>query len=95
MEKAVVPAPAWHCLISWGKVRSTLDYDYKGPEREESPVDLWYQGRMLVHRLMRVAHEDGGGHWAVEALEELRELHAAQMAFALAHLREYEESSEA
>jgi len=20
MEKAVVPAPAWHCLISWGKV---------------------------------------------------------------------------
>ena len=24
MEKAVVPAPAWHCLISWGKVRGYL-----------------------------------------------------------------------
>src|SRR5215210_378984 len=69
---------------------STLDYDCKDPECEENPVDLWYQGRMLVHRLMRVAHEDGRGHWAVEVLEELREHHAAQMAFALAIFRRHE-----
>ncbi len=65
-----------------------LDFDYWDPGPWGSPVDRNFRSRMLIHKLMRVAHEAASDRYLVEMLEEERERVSAQLAFALA---DYEE----
>jgi hypothetical protein len=46
-----------------------FDYDDRGQEPRETPVDWNYRSRMLIHKLMRDAHEAGHDHYLVEMLE--------------------------
>jgi hypothetical protein len=64
--------------------RDAADFDYHNPGGGETPVDWNYRERMLIHKLMRLAHQDGCVDYLVELLEEQREYVAAQEAFALA-----------
>ena len=58
--------------------------DSFAPERDSGPPEEWYRGpRLLLHKLMRLAHEDGATA-IVEMLEREREATAAQLAYALA-----------
>ncbi len=59
------------------------DPDNHGRGRQDSPFDAFMQDRMLLHRHMRLAFEEGA-HWLVETLEREREGVAAQAAYALA-----------
>lgn len=67
----------------------TLVFDYDGTDSEGTPIDWHYQDRMLLHKLMRLAHEERGPTWLIETLEEHRESISAQLAFALAHLEDW------
>ncbi len=63
----------------------TLEY-VEAPDawgRYSPPYDTHRSVRVLIHRLMRVAYEEGEG-WLVETLEPRREETAAQAAYALA-----------
>jgi hypothetical protein len=73
-----------------------LDFDYDDREREpgDIPVDWNYYSRMLIHKLMRIAHEEGRDHYLVEMLEEQRERVSAQLAFALALYEEWHQGRE-
>ncbi len=62
----------------------TLDFDYGDPGPWGTPVDWNFRSRMLIHKLMRIAHEAGSDHYLLEMLEEERECVSAQLAFALA-----------
>ena len=55
-----------------------------------TPYDTWRQTRLVIHKLMRLACQEGED-WLVWALEEHREMNAAQTAFALAHVKRWEE----
>ena len=46
-----------------------FDYDDRGAEPRETPPDWNYRSRMLIHKLMRDAHEAGHDHYLVEMLE--------------------------
>jgi hypothetical protein len=59
------------------------DPDNHGRGRQDPPFDAFMAARMLLHRHMRLAFEEGAD-WLVEALEGEREGVAAQAAYALA-----------
>ena len=59
------------------------DPDAHGRGSHDPPFDSFQSARMLIHRHMRLAFEEGAS-WLVEALEEERESVAAQAAYALA-----------
>ena len=63
----------------------TLAYSWSRKASDEGGVpEEWYRApRMLIHKLMREAFEDGA-HYLVEVLERERESTAAQLAYALA-----------
>jgi hypothetical protein len=65
------------------------DYDYNEGVPGESPLDWNYDSRMLIHKLMRIAHEAGHDHYLVEMLEQQRERVSAQLSFALASYEEW------
>jgi len=60
----------------------TTAFDYHDPTPHESPPDWHHRTRFVLHKLMRLAYEEGE-HWLVEVLEEYREHEAAQLAAAL------------
>jgi hypothetical protein len=70
---------------------ATVDYveDPHSPASRENmpPYEVFCQARHLVHKLMRVAYENGED-WLVETLEPQRETVAAQAAYALVLERE-------
>ena len=53
------------------------------PRTHEPPSEAFRNARMLLHRLMRLAFENGAD-WLVESLEEDRQEVAAQCAYAIA-----------
>ncbi len=59
------------------------DFDYDAPEPGANPVDWNYASRMLIHKLMRIAHVAGHDNYLLETLEKDRERVSAQLAFAL------------
>ncbi len=59
------------------------DPDANGRGSHDPPFDSFMNARMIVHRHMRLAFEEGAD-WLVETLEEKRESVAAQAAYALA-----------
>ncbi len=63
------------------------DPDGQGRGTHEPPFDAYMRDRMLLHRHMRLAFEEGAD-WLVEMLEAEREQIAAQVAYALALGRE-------
>jgi hypothetical protein len=71
----------------------TLHFDYSDPSgssaRGTTPVELFMRHRELIHKLMRLAHEEGADY-LVETLEDHRESCAAQLAFALALAPDYQ-----
>ncbi len=56
--------------------------DEWGDENGIPPLDQLLDSLRTLHKLLRIAHEDGE-HWLVELLEEQREGQSAQAAFAL------------
>jgi hypothetical protein len=66
-----------------------LDFDYESREPRDTPLDWNCHSRMLIHKLMRDAHQAGGNHYLIEILEEQRERVSAQLAFALALYEEW------
>jgi hypothetical protein len=73
----------------------TLHFDYSDPSgaRGTTPVELFMRHRELIHKLMRLAHEEGAGY-LVETLEDHRESCAAQLAFALTLAPDHQEHVE-
>jgi hypothetical protein len=62
----------------------TREYDPHKPNYDNTdPVDIFFDARMHVHRLMRLSWSVGE-YWILEGLEEEREGASAQLAFALA-----------
>jgi hypothetical protein len=63
------------------------DFDYEAPAQGGVPEDWCRHHRLLIHRLMRLAHE-GGATYIVETLEKDREHVSQQLAYVMA---DYEE----
>ncbi len=67
------------------KVRDMVrrwERDERGDENGIPPLDQLLDSLRTLHKLMRIAHDDGE-HWLVEQLEQQREGQSAQAAFAL------------
>ncbi len=61
----------------------TNAHNYHSPlPANDDPVDIFFDARMLVHRLMRLSWSVGQD-WILEVLEEERQAASAQLAFAL------------
>ena len=73
LRRAYPLIPSRACL-------ATLEHDPDDPGAP--PYDVYLDARNLLHKLMRLAFEDGAD-WLVEVLEHEREGVAAQAAFAL------------
>ena len=63
--------------------RETRSRDFRVPNVNDDPVDVFMDARIHIHRLMRLFWSVGQD-WILEVLEEEREGAAAQLAFALA-----------
>lgn len=61
----------------------TRDHDYLNPDHgNKDPVDVFFDARMHLYRLMRLSWSVGE-RWMLEILEEERQAASAQLAFAL------------
>lgn len=63
----------------------TQEYDYRSPapDGDRTPIEVYTEARMLVHKLMRLSAGERA-HWLTEEVLELqRESVTAQLAFAL------------